>query len=688
MRAVLALSILLGLAACGDNIRGNISVNTANMPLEWQPAFNEFVKLSDYRGLSLNPESGDYRIDLVLDDTIPAEGYRIDSAGTDRYTVNVRDLLGAQYGLAAALENLGFRFRHPFNTYAPKEPLDRGEELGVVHQPQTRERGIQLHTLHPIEGYYAFWEPGSANASDAHRIIDWLVKNRGNYLHWVALDDIMDPAIHEKWKPFTREIIDYAHMRGIRVGQNIQLFGSSNLQLAFDLSDKKDEPLEQSIAARLPLITQDLPWDELHLSFGEFFGEEPAKVIEGINEFVRQAKILAPQATLHGFVHVGATHRVDYMDAMNIIYYFLLKFADPSMIPDIHTVMFYNLFDDAGGAYQHDEFDEHREYLLERMCAGKPHVYVPESGYWVAFDNSVPTYVPLYVYSRWRDIDGLSKAGCGPLDNHLLFSTGWEWGFWLHDWANLRDVYEHTETPGELIADAYAPDLGSKASDLITQLMDEQKRALMDERLAGYISSRDVIIDAGRKLDPPIISQPDRTQFDALESGAADVATFEAEVLGPLKTHGDTLASLETKLRALDLPDTRWAREVRDGFAIDRLRTQFIHALYAATVAHVKGASPDADYARAQKLVTEAQRVVTGRHSDMHDTHRRRLLDSPVDDPDVLPNKTYYQYGYLYHADFLCYWHREMTQVGNILGTTTDAPKGCLFGMDRPKDDD
>jgi hypothetical protein len=64
----------------------------------------------------------------------------------------------------------------------------------------------------------------------------------------------------------------------------------------------------------------------------------------------------------------------------------------------------------------------------------------------------------------------------------------------------------------------------------------------------------------------------------------------------------------------------------------------------------------------------------------MHDTHRRRLLDET-------PNKTYYQYGYLYHADFLCYWHRELDQVGNILGKVSTAPWGCLFGTDRPKAD-
>lgn len=674
VRAVIALVFVL--AACGDNYRGNISIAA---PDAWRATVGEFTRLTDYNGFSIGT-GGDFHIELVEDASIPVEGYRVDRGSkTGTYTVAASDLLGVQYGLAAALENLGFRFRHPFETYTPREPKDQGDELGIVHQPETRVRGLQHHTLHPMESYFALWEPSDENRHDAHRIIDWLIKNRGNYMHWVALDDIMDPAIHAVWKPYTQELIDYAHSRGIRVGLNIQLFGSSNLQLAFDLHDDEEVTVADSIAERLPLITQDLPFDVLDLSFGEFFGEEPQTVVDGINEFARQGKIHAPQAELHGFVHVGNTQRVDYMGETNLIYYFLLKFADPSVIPDIHTVMYYNLFDDAGGAYQHDMFDEHREYLLDLMCSGKPHSYVPESGYWVAFDNSIPTYVPLYVYSRWRDIEGLKAANCGPLDNHVLFTTGWEWGFWLHDWANLHDVYEHTATPHELIARAYAPDLGPKAAAVIGELMDEQKKALIDERLAAYMASRDVIIDAGRELDPPIISQPDRIQFDALAEGRADVDLFDANVLGPLEAHADTLDALDRKLEALDLPDTRWGREVREGFEIDRIRARFVHALYAAVTKHVRGQSPDADYAEAEALYQRAKAVVAARHGDMHDERGERLVDNTT------PNKTYYQYGYLFHADILCFWQREMDQVGGILGSVSTPPPGCLFGRDMPR---
>ena len=71
---------------------------------------------------------------------------------------------------------------------------------------------------------------------------------------------------------------------------------------------------------------------------------------------------------MHALVHVGATQRVTYMGE-DMIYYFLVKYADPTIVPDIHSVMYYDLFEDAGGAYHHDDFSEHRQYLLERMCA-------------------------------------------------------------------------------------------------------------------------------------------------------------------------------------------------------------------------------------------------------------------------------------------------------------------------------
>ena len=671
MRAVVLA--VLAVVGCGDNVRGQITI--ASDP-RWEPQLAELVKLTPYTGLAMGGDPGDgFQIVVADDSTIPLEGYRIDVTG-EVLRVHAHDVLGAQYGVAQALEGLGFRFRHPTDPLVPFGP-ELAQIDSAVHQPQVRVRGIHLHTLHPIEGYFAFWEPSPGNTSDAHRIIDWVIKNRGNFLQWVALDNINVPAVYAEWQPFTRELIDYAHFRGIRVGIGIQLFGQANLQSAFDLSDDRTGtvPIATEIAARLPIVTQDLPFDSYELSFGEFFNAEPQKFVDAVNEVRKQLRTFAPTAELHAVVHVGAAQRVDYMGE-NLIYYFLVKFADPTIIPDIHTVMFYNLFEPAGGAYQSENFFEHRDYLRERMCAGQRGSYKPETAYWVAFDDSVPQFFPLYVQSRLKDLAELEKptGPCGVLDEHLLFSSGWEWGYWLNDVASLRGSYELPSSLLDAFTQELAPDLGTGAAALVERLARSQHDHVMIEQLTGYLVGRDSVIDLGRKAN--IISQPDRITFDQLTAGQGR-ATVDA-MLPVLATYAGELDAMVRDLDALSLPDSRWAAELRAGFKIDQLRARFVEATYQATLAQLDGDTATAKkrYDAAAKLLEQAHTVVDDRHDDLHDAHQRRLVDATG-------NQTFYQFGYLRFADTLCYWKRELDQVNAVLGATSAIPSACFYPTDK-----
>lgn len=657
-------------ASCGDDLRGSITITSDP---KWDEQFREFVGLTPYGGLTVGSDPGNgYQIVVVDDAAIPLEGYRIETESDLNLRVHAHDVLGAQYGVAAVLESLGFRFRHPFDALVPGVPKPTEIDI-AVHQPQIRVRGIHLHTLHPAEGYFAFWEPGAGSTNDAHRIIDWVIKNRGNYLQWVPLDNINKPDAYATWQPFTRELIDYAHFRGIRVGLGVQLFGQSNLQLAFDLSDDKTGavPIANEISARLPTITKDLPFDAYDLSFGEFFNAEPQKFVDSVNEVAKQLRTFAPQAELHALVHVGAKQKVQYMGE-ELIYYFLVKFADPSIIADIHTVMFYNLFEPAGGAYQSDDFHEHRDYLRERMCAGKKGSYQPETAYWVAFDDSVPQFFPLYVRSRLHDLAELQKPSgpCGVLDQQTLFSTGWEWGYWLNDVASLRASYELTGNLLDAITYQLAPDLGSQAAALVERLANAQHDDVMIDKLTGYLVGRDSVIDLGRTLD--IISQPDRITFDQLAAGMG-----RAEVLEMLTVLARHIAELEDLVREVDdlsLPDTRWSAELRAGFRIDLVRARFVQATYQASIAQLDGDTTAARkrWDAAKDLLGDAREIVHARHADLHDTHGRRLLDKTS-------NQTFYQFGYLYFADTLCYWQRELDQVGAMLSSSTMVPLSCFF---------
>ncbi|MBA3464429.1 MAG: hypothetical protein H0T46_31045 [Deltaproteobacteria bacterium] len=667
MRAV-ALAFFLCIAACGDNLRGQIVITSDPA---FEPQLRSFVELTPYGGITMGTDPDDgYQIAVVDDPAIPLEGYRIETEG-ELMRVHAHDVLGAQYGVAIALESLGFRFRHPFDPLVPKVPQLVATDSNV-HQPTIRVRGLHLHTLHPTEGYFAFWEPSPGSKNDAHRIIDWVVKNRGNYLQWVALDDILKPDRYEPWKAFTRELIDYAHFRGIRVGLGIQLFGQSNLQLAFDLSDDRTGtvPIAQEIAARLPIVTKDLPFDALELSFGEFFNAEPQTFVDSVNEVYRQLQGLAPGTELRGVIHVGAEQKVQFMGE-ELIYYFLIKFTDPAIIRDVHTVMFYNLFEPAGGAYQSENFHEHRDFLRAEMCAGRKGAYKPETAYWVAFDNSVPQFFPLYVQSRLHDLEKLQEpeGPCGTLDQHLLFSSGWDWGYWLNDVASLRASYELPANLNEAFAYELAPDLGPKAAAVVEAMSTLQHDRVMIDKLTGYIVGRDSVIDLGRNLD--IISQPDRITFDQL---AAGMGRAEVEGMLPvLDSYADELEALERELGTLSLPSSRWARELRDGFAINTIRARFVEATYDASLAHIDGDTARAKqrFEDAKKLIAKARPVVKSRHADLHDTHLRRTVDKTS-------NQTFYQFGYLYFADNLCYWQRELDQVDQQMGGTA-IPASCFF---------
>ena len=657
MRLVVLVALLA--AACGDNVRGDIGVVA---PAAFADPIAEMIALTPSPGLHVGETAGGYQLTVVQDAAIPAEGYRLDATSPTSWEIHAPDVLGAQYGVAAALENLGYAFRHPFDPEIPTVPSDKGL-AGPVHTPQLRVRGLHIHTLHPIEGYWAFWEPSPGGTNDAHRIIDWVIKNRGNYIQWAGLKDILqDPARHDAWLPYTQELIAYAHARGIRVGFDLELFGSGNLQLAYDLVDDTAKPFDAQIAARLPTITKDLPFDVYDLSFGEFFGADPATFIGAVNEVRTQLRALAPQAEMHALVHVGATQRVQYM-GMDLIYYFLVKFADPSIVPDIHSVMFYDLYEPTGGAYHHQDFSEHKAYLLERMCANPPApaAYHPEDAYWVAFDNTVPQWFPLYVRSRWLDTHNLETMPSCKLDEELLFSSGFEWGYWLNDVTALRSTYDLYDSYEALIAEQ----LGDAAASFVSSVADLQHDALIDLKLAPYLASRDVAIDSGRTLG--VVSQPDRVTYDQLTTANADA--FTQDVLTPLSAYAELIGQI-----APPAGDDRWTAELRDGLEIDQLRPRFMVATYQAVLAHLRGddAEAAAQEATAQQLRADAQVVVTRRHAHLHDTHGRRLLDKGL-------NQTFYQYGYLRNADILCFWDRELAQVDGLLGNTTMMPPGCLF---------
>lgn len=615
----------------------------------------------------------------VVQDLSCTECYELTGEG-NVYTVHAGDRLGAQYGLTALLEAFGYRFFHPFAGHKPDVlvPLDDPTVLGPRSTPEIARRGLHLHTLHPIEALDAVWLPGDPSLQRAERILDWAVKSRANHVQWVSLDDITDSSgTAAAWQDHTRQVVQMAHDRGLTTGMGIQLFGASNLQNAFDLVDGSPEPAEMRamMDERMAIITDDVGLDELNLSFGEFFNADPEAFVAAVDEAYASATEAQPGIQMSTVIHVGDSEdqRVTF-NGEEMIYYFLAQFADEDIQPWVHTVMYYNLFEDAGGAYHHDEFDEHRAFLLERLAAGEDVAYFPETAYWVAFDDSVPTYLPLYIRSRWTDLAEIRAAVDGPgLQDHVLFSTGWEWGYWQNDYTALRLSYGLRPWQDE-VADMYAPfgDDGKELAEAVVQVADLQHEALLVDRLAPFLAGRDAAMDVGFAVG--VVAQPERPVF-ADVAGWSDIerTAFQADVLDPLEAFAAALDGRGDRMRRLaEANGNPWFVEMADAIQVTNQRARFVHAVWSATVAGAAGGDPTAQLDLAQQHLESARQIVDDRHDTLWDPARERMTSSEWENPTI------YQYGYLRHAEELCYWEKEWVEARRGLGLTTDVAPGCF----------
>lgn len=598
--------------------------------------------------------------------------YRLDGEGV-KLTAKGGGALGRQYALWHALEALGFRFTHPWYAHRPaaftRAPAD---VLGRDFEPAVKKRrGLHLHTLHPTESLADFWVPGEKNLEGAKRTVDFVIKNRGNYIQWCALDDILRfPDTQPAWLTHTRAITDFAHAHGVKTGVALQLFGQSNLQNAYDLIDDDTGDVVPEMERRLHLLLDGAGFDALNLSFGEFFGAEPARFVEEVDATYAAMQRVQPGVEVMATIHVGNYDnlRVTYMNE-RLLYYFLIKFANPAIVPWVHTTMFYNLYDDAGLAYLHDEFDEHRDYIEARLRAQQPVGYFPESAYWVAFDINVPVFFPVYVKSRHTDLQRLTG-----LDDHVLFSSGWEWGYWLTDAATLRMSYGRSNEWSDVVKDVYGGwgETGAKAADLIARLGEAQHRALIVERLAAYVAARDQIIDAGDRLG--IFSQPDRPEFSEIAAMTpAQREAFRAQVVAKLKVHADELTALAAEADALDAGDDRVLVELQEGVRVTAARVRFSHAVFAAAVAFGDGASTGALLASADADLELAKTIVASRRRRFWDPEPLSLVAT------TQVNATFYQYGYLREGDTLCFWQRERVQLRNLIFGRADTVPGCVL---------
>jgi hypothetical protein len=599
---------------------------------------------------------------------------RVDIGNSTRVIVWAKDAPTLAAGAYALLEELGARFFHPKADFVPALGAPRIPfELHVRRAPWTKVRGLQLHTLHPIEWLAPFNEPSPDNLADAKRLIDWLVKTGQNHVQWALLGTVDFDA----WRPHAQAIVDYARSRGVTAGAVVQVWGGAALQNNYVLVKSADNWQAQMDAAIDKLAT--ISWDAVELALGEFVSANPQNVIDWLSHATDHTLQKLPSAVVNVQNHVGNYQQlwVQYQ-GQTVFYYHLPQYSDPRLGQSVHTLAFYDMYRN-WATYGHPDFHLQHDYIVKEVQSRRVR-YFPESAYWVTADIDVPSFLPLFIYGRWIDIHNLAAEGL-PLEGHVTFSSGHEWGYWLTDYLIAKMLWS-PEKPMDWFFSQATAAYGSCALDmagLLTNVTNLQTEYLFDKRLAGYIAGEDATIEEGYKIG--LETHAKRVAFeDVVAMTEGDRGALEANVVSPLEDFAAKLAPIEdaiaARCRGSDKALSPWCDELRDGVAIVRLRASHAALVYRAILAYARGDRSGATTKLgAAKNVTGAAAAVISRREGGYRWDVSRLTDA-------YDNPTYYKFGYLRQAHTQCFWRRREEEVQWFLDNDLPAPIAQLDTCD------
>jgi hypothetical protein len=612
---------------------------------------------------------------------------------------------GLLYGLYAALEGMGFRFLHPLAPTAPAQLVM--PDLHLQESPHWPRRGFAHHTMHPLELAHVLNGWGPQGPEDAagfaallpewERYLEWLTANRQNMVQWVLLEK-------DHWRAFSRsperqqrlkQLTERAQAWGLRVGVDAPL--ALTQQNAWRLIEHYGNPQEESrqIRANLDwLMGARFDFISTEAGLSEFHHPEPAHMLAWIDEataYLDDKYGVEFWAKIHTSTGQEIEQYRDPETGGPLNFNFLPYYADRRLGVLPHTVQIYGL-DDPAPTYGREDFKEIGRYLA--LEAGRrPVMWFPETSYWVTYDINVPLFLPVYAGRRLSDLQLLDrleqrgKLGRGAqagsrMDGQLIFTSGWEWGYWLNDVISARAAWNPRISLETGFADALAPLGNPEAARLLNQIQAEQGALLVEGQVEGqapenivqrsgmaYLPGVDTWTQMGHVLRrfglKGFQTQPDQLPLLTVRNEAAAAQRYRREI-APL------LEAMRTGLRrhaerwdalshAIAAPGRNLHAEISDGLWMNALRAEQLYQSYEYA-ARLEAKLPETariNRTAALAAIDQAQRIVQRREK----AYRA--------DPERLagwgPNPTAYTYGYLWHARHLFFWRRDILSLDQNL---------------------
>ncbi len=607
---------------------------------------------------------------------------------------------GLMFGTYAALEKLGLRFWHPLQPYIPKK-LTVPEPFSQTDSPDYHARGFAHHTMHPLELAHVLngWGPKGPEDSagwegllpEWERYLEWLIANRQNKVEWVLLEKApwAEFARSSRRQARLKQMVDLGHDWQMQIGIDapMALEQQNGWRLIPKTGDSQSE--EQQLRRNLDwLAATGVDFLSTEMGTSEFTHGGASHMLGWLNTATAH---LADQHKLPFYtkIHISSGQEVkDYRDPetgapLNVN--FLPYYADPRLGIMPHTVQIYAI-DDPAPTYGHQDFSAMHRFM--RLNQGKrPMLWFPETAYWVNYDIHVPLFLPVYARQRLHDLR-LFQAEDLKIDGQILFSSGWEHGYWLNDLIAARAAWDAGPKTGSdrdalqtMLTEIFAPyaEASKDLVNLILDVMDTQHRLLVlgqhgdnrpqDIQLRSgmaYLAGQDSWSQLGSLIRAAGIkgyqTQPDRISFEELETSPEALEIYTREIAPLLRAMVFDFSQLDARAEALQalVPEALedWYAELAQGLKMNYLRAVEVYALMEASASRQthQQASYKSRLAQAREAISEAE-VVNARQVAGYRANAARIAGQGI------PNPTVYTYGYLWPARSLYFWKRDWLQV-------------------------
>lgn len=639
--------------------------------------------------------------------TLAASGNAFDGAPADSDAARG---LGTGFAAYAALTELGFGFLHPLAALRPSGLPTTWPTVERVESRHLRIRGLQLHTMHPLEltDLLNGWGPmGTADRAGWEAMLpewdsylEWMLAQRQNHVHWVLLHG-------ERWADFAdgderRDrlaiLVEHAHRFGVMAGVDVPI--ALHQQHAYRLIRTQGDRNAELAELRMHvdhLMSAGFDYLATESGNSEFTSPDAGQMLAWMNELARHLDEAHGHRPAYIKAHVSsgqtAAGYTDPDTGAPLNFNMLPHYADERLGVMPHTVQHYAL-DDRAPTYGNANFDYMRTFLQQESGL-RTTIWHPETAYWVSFDVDVPLFLPTYFERRFHDLWLLeddrrhgrlgrgSHAGAD-FDGQIVFSSGWEWGYWLNDVVTARAAWQLPEAPTErlslraLLLDVLRVfgDETPAMVDALLALTDHQQtlltegdagsgRAIDIVRRSGIaylqgIDAWDDVADAAAVIPgvPHIAHQPDKLGLVEMRNPLHSPPGYSAEVeplLAAMETRfdadADELEAIRGRLRSPALIDL--ADELAIGARVLALRAQQVHGLYdyVDMFYSTDRTRRAARLASARSALDDAQALV-----QLQEGHYRVPADRIA---GWREGPTAYSYGYLWTARSLHYWWRD-----------------------------